>query len=224
MSKDRNSQEDYRMPTAHDETIETRSSDSTGAAPADEATDAKPMNPLKYDSHQAPVQLLPTLPLMEIAKVFGYGAEKYRANSWREPQFQAVNWSRTYGSIMRHLMAWNDGENLDESGHHHLAHAGTQLMILIEHVFRNLGTDDRRTPFDGERDFKDRSIMFEQEPTRDLELDVALQETLQILQKAIEFEESHFPGHQQSAKIEDAWLEKARKILEEYHGLMNVTT
>lgn len=106
----------------------------------------KPLNPMKYDSQTVPVQLLPTIPLMAIAQVFGYGAKKYAANSWRNPDTKAVQWSRTYGSVMRHLLLWAAGEDEDEeSGFHHLHHAGTQLMILIEHVATEAGEDDRYT-------------------------------------------------------------------------------
>jgi hypothetical protein len=98
----------------------------------------------KFDSNKVRVDLLPIDPMLQIAEVFTFGAKKYFANSYR--QGETVAWSRTYGSIMRHLMAFWSGEDRDpESGLNHLAHAGTQLMILMEHVRHNQDKDDRFT-------------------------------------------------------------------------------
>lgn len=106
--------------------------------------DTRPDNPMKFDHDAVPVQLLPTISLVCVAKVFGYGAKKYAANSWRNRETKAVSWMRTYGSIIRHLLMWAAGQDKDpESGMSHLWHAGTQLMILIEHVETGEGTDDR---------------------------------------------------------------------------------
>jgi len=96
----------------------------------------------KFDSNKVRVDLLPVDPMLQIADVFGYGALKYFANSYRSGE--TVAWSRTYGSILRHLFMFWDGQDVDpESGKHHLAHAGTQLMILMEHVANNPDKDDR---------------------------------------------------------------------------------
>lgn len=113
--------------------------------------DALPENDMKYDQDAIPVQLLPVIPLMRIAEVFGYGAEKYAVNSWRRKDARAVSWMRTYGSILRHLMKWAAGEDYDQESlergkpQKHLAMAATQLMILIEHTETASGRDDRHT-------------------------------------------------------------------------------
>jgi len=96
----------------------------------------------KFDATKVRLDLLPIEPMMQIANVFGFGAKKYFANSYR--QGETVVWSRTYGSIMRHMMAFWLGEDKDpESGLPHLAHAGTQLFILMEHAAHNQNKDDR---------------------------------------------------------------------------------
>jgi len=96
----------------------------------------------KFDATKVRVDLLPIDPMLQIANVFGFGAKKYFANSYR--QGETVVWSRTYGSIMRHMMAFWSGEDKDpESGLPHLAHAGTQLFILMEHTANNPTKDDR---------------------------------------------------------------------------------
>ena len=96
----------------------------------------------KFDATKVRVDLLPIDPMMQVANVFGFGAKKYFANSYR--QGETVAWSRTYGSILRHLFAFWQGEDTDpESGLPHLAHAGTQLFILMEHTTHNKDKDDR---------------------------------------------------------------------------------
>lgn len=96
----------------------------------------------KFDATKVRVDLLPIDPMMQVANVFGFGAKKYFANSYR--QGETVAWSRTYGSILRHLFAFWQGEDTDpESGLPHLAHAGTQLFILMEHTAHNKDKDDR---------------------------------------------------------------------------------
>ena len=96
----------------------------------------------KFDATKVRVDLLPIDAMTQVADVFGFGAKKYFANSYR--QGETVAWSRTYGSILRHLFAFWKGEDTDpESGLQHLAHAGTQLFILMEHTTHNKDKDDR---------------------------------------------------------------------------------
>jgi hypothetical protein len=65
-------------------------------------------------------------------------------NNWRKDG-DNTEWSRTYSSIQRHLNSWWSGEDIDpESGMSHLAHATTQLMILMIHTkYHNEKMDDR---------------------------------------------------------------------------------
>jgi len=86
---------------------------------------------MKYDNDKAPIALIPPECISEIAKVFGYGAKKYGINNWRK-DLNNTSFSRTYSSIQRHLNAFWSGEDNDpESGMPHLAHAATQIMILM---------------------------------------------------------------------------------------------
>lgn len=105
---------------------------------------SKPPNPMKFDAKKTPLRLLPIIPLYCIAKVFGFGARKYAANSWRSKDHEAVSWMRTFDSILNHMLLWAGGQDLDpQSGMSHLWHAGTQLMILINQVETKSGVDDR---------------------------------------------------------------------------------
>jgi hypothetical protein len=106
-----------------------------------------PKNEMKFDGHKPRPSLVPIIPTRLINEVLEFGAQKYAADSWRAPDREAVEWSRTYDSVRRHLEEWymrNDDD--EESGLPHLAHAATQLLFLIEHTQRGLGQDNRYDP------------------------------------------------------------------------------
>jgi hypothetical protein len=86
------------------------------------------------------MELLSPIALEQIAKVLAAGAEKYDDHNWRG----GFKWTRLAGSTLRHLFAWLGGEDTDpETGLSHLAHAGCNVMFLLEHEAHNLGEDDR---------------------------------------------------------------------------------
>ncbi len=63
------------------------------------------------------------------AEVLTFGANKYHANSWQKEK-NPINCY--YGALMRHLMDWRNGEQIDpESKLHHLKHALCNLMFLL---------------------------------------------------------------------------------------------
>ena len=98
---------------------------------------------MKFDEGKAPLGLIPPEVLFDIAKVFGFGAQKYGVNNWRTDS-KNTSWIRTYSSIQRHLNAWLSGEDIDpESGQSHLAHAATQIMILMTYQREHPECDDR---------------------------------------------------------------------------------
>lgn len=95
---------------------------------------------IKHDHEKPRMDLLPYKPLAEIAKVLGFGAKKYSAHNWRA----GFEWNRLSGAAMRHLHAWNEGEDIDpETGLSHLAHASCCLLFLLEHEISGLGVDTR---------------------------------------------------------------------------------
>lgn len=94
----------------------------------------------KFDDDKLRYELLPTRPLQDIVKVLTEGAKKYGARNWEK----GIEWSRVYGALQRHLMAFWEGEDIDpESGLSHLAHAGCNVLFLLffSQQFKNL--DDR---------------------------------------------------------------------------------
>jgi len=108
---------------------------------------------MKYDEDKSNIALVPPEALLNIAKVFTFGAEKYGVNNWR---IDGPNtpWSRTYSSIQRHLNSWHAGEDLDpESGESHLTHAATQIMILMtQQIDGNSNCDDRYSTIRKDKD------------------------------------------------------------------------
>lgn len=76
------------------------------------------------------VELVPTSAIIALAKVFEFGAIKYKEWSWRKAD-DANN--KYYAALMRHLLAWRRGEEIDpESNLPHLFHVLTNAAILAD--------------------------------------------------------------------------------------------
>lgn len=89
------------------------------------------------------VDQVPPAALLEIAKVFTYGVDKYGHFNWQEFADEWT-WNQLYASCLRHLLAWQDGEDIDpESNLPHLAHAGCNIMMLLTLIVKGKGKDDR---------------------------------------------------------------------------------
>lgn len=78
--------------------------------------------------------------LMDIAKVAGFGEQKYARLNY----LNGYDWSLSYDACQRHLHAFWSGEDLDpESGLPHLAHAAWHCAAMLAFLRHGLGTDDR---------------------------------------------------------------------------------
>lgn len=98
---------------------------------------------VKHDGGKARMSLLPNDPLVMIAEVLGFGADKYAAHNWRK----GFDQSRLLDAALRHIFAYSDGEDLDpESGLSHIAHAGCCLVFLLDQIKKGTGNDDRYSP------------------------------------------------------------------------------
>lgn len=95
---------------------------------------SKPIKPERLD-------LIPTGPLLETARAFAHGAEKYGDFGYLRDDSEY----RPYvAALLRHVMAWSDGEDLDEdSSLNHLALAAANCFMLMALQMRELGVDDR---------------------------------------------------------------------------------
>ncbi len=100
----------------------------------------------KHDNEKLRMELFMPGPLRQVAAVLTFGTWKYGANTYR----RGLNWSRYVGAALRHIYAWYGGEKNDpESGLHHLAHAITNLIFLLDFEDIKSEFDDRppETPF-----------------------------------------------------------------------------
>jgi len=97
---------------------------------------------LKHDGEKVPMQLIDPEALLELAKVLGFGANKYAPENWRK----GIAYTRIIGAIMRHTNAIHRGELLDpETGLLHSAHIMCEAMFLTSYMkqpVRYLDFDD----------------------------------------------------------------------------------
>lgn len=89
----------------------------------------------KSDDGKPPIALVPSALIHGAARVLAHGAEKYGPHNWRG----GIKYSRIYSALLRHLLAWNDGEDQDPvdkggSGLNHLCHAACELAFLMQFV------------------------------------------------------------------------------------------
>ncbi len=107
----------------------------------DEIIPAKPTEATKHDSNKNRLELIPVSGIEGIGRAMTFGATKYNDNNWAN----GFNYTRLYGSAMRHLTSWMQGQDKDpESGLSHLDHLGACVVMLIAHETEGLGNDDRR--------------------------------------------------------------------------------
>lgn len=98
---------------------------------------------IKFDQDKLPLHLLSTEAMNQTAAVLAFGAQKYAEHNWRN----GFAWSRPLSAAMRHITAFNDGEDRDpESGLSHLAHAACCIMFLLEFEKTHQHLDDRYKP------------------------------------------------------------------------------
>lgn len=101
---------------------------------------------LKYDKGKIRLGLMPPLAESQIAAVFTYGADKYDAWNWAK----GIASERLLSAALRHIAQFRLGFDTDqESGLHHLAHAGCCIMMLLETNLLALSQDDRPDTYKG---------------------------------------------------------------------------
>lgn len=93
------------------------------------------------------VDVVPPALMLAAGRGFGLGVAKHGLpegndgfGTWRTPGHPQADPLAAYGSLMRHLLAWRNGETIDpESGPHRIAHldaACAQLAKLVDLVER----------------------------------------------------------------------------------------
>lgn len=95
---------------------------------------------MKKDGGKRRVDLLDPAWLLGTADVLEFGANKYAAHKWAE----GMDWSRVYGALLRHMLAWWSGEEIDpETGLSHMYHASCCIMFLSRYA-----TDPKYAEYD----------------------------------------------------------------------------
>ncbi len=95
---------------------------------------------IKHDDSKPDLSLIPTDALWGTAAALSYGAKKYQRHNFRN----GLNYSRLVAAAMRHLTAWNEGEEVDnESLLSHLDHAMATLAMLKFMSVNKKEMDDR---------------------------------------------------------------------------------
>ena len=97
------------------------------------------MEAIKHDHGKPRMDLLPPEALLEVAKVLTYGAGKYADNNYR----LGMKHSRIVAALLRHLMLYQMGHEIDESGLPHLAHMACNALMLLSLSLTGEGEDDR---------------------------------------------------------------------------------
>lgn len=87
------------------------------------------MTGIKHDEQKTKWSLIPWDVMEEVVAVMQHGAEKYGLDNWKHVDPPMRYWD----AAMRHMIAFRQGEKLDESTLHHLAHAITSLIFLLWH-------------------------------------------------------------------------------------------
>ena len=94
----------------------------------------------RFNDGKADLSLIPLATLAPEPRVWMYGEAKYARFNW----MKGMNWSIPLACALRHLAAWQAGEDLDpESGQPHLAHAMCNLRMLTAYAESFPEGDDR---------------------------------------------------------------------------------
>ena len=94
---------------------------------------------LKKDLNKPRFSLIPQRALDESIKGFEHGASKYGVYNYSE----GMEYTRYFDALQRHARAWLKGEDIDESGIHHIALVACNAMMLLDNILTNKGTDNR---------------------------------------------------------------------------------
>lgn len=104
--------------------------------------DSKPTNPKDaVGIRKAPLSTVPSGVIAEVGVAMLEGACKYGRHNYR---CAGVRASVYYDALMRHMLAWWEGEDVDpDSNLSHVTKAITTLVVLRDAMMQGMVTDDR---------------------------------------------------------------------------------
>lgn len=95
---------------------------------------------LRYNKGKPQIHQVPSCVITGIAEVLAFGEAKYGKWNWQKGN----KFSVPYDSAMRHLLAFNEGQDLDdESKMNHLKHALCNVAMLLYYYENYPEMDDR---------------------------------------------------------------------------------
>ena len=102
----------------------------------------KPTNPKDaLGIKKVPLHCIPSAPLFELGLAMMEGGRKYGTHNYRAI---GVRMSTYYDAVLRHVIAWWEGEDIDpDSGIHHIVKAIASLFVLRDSMFMKNCEDDR---------------------------------------------------------------------------------
>jgi hypothetical protein len=100
---------------------------------------------LSKDGHEKPdFSLIPQLAISEVARVMMYGAKKYDAYNFSKGEYNTVYCA----AALRHINKYLLNQDIDdESGLYHLAHAVSNLMMLLDNDLSGTSIDNRNKAY-----------------------------------------------------------------------------
>ena len=104
--------------------------------------DTKATNPKDaVGIRKAPLSTVPSGVMAEVGVAMLEGARKYGRHNYR---IAGVRASVYYDALMRHMLAWWEGEDVDpDSNLSHVTKAITTLVVLRDAMMQDMLTDDR---------------------------------------------------------------------------------
>lgn len=118
----------------------SKAATSGGVSVADTFKALKNIEGRKDDQGKLRLELIPPELIEGVGSILTFGATRYGDRNWE----QGMAWSRVYGALQRHLLAWQKGEPADpDTGKSHLWHAACCVAFLMAYEARGIGTDDR---------------------------------------------------------------------------------
>lgn len=96
---------------------------------------------LRYDQGKVRMELLPSIPLEDIASVLTEGAKKYADNNW----MRGMSWNKVLGCAERHLAKLKRGVDFDigETECFHAAQVAINMIFLLQYYRTCPELDDR---------------------------------------------------------------------------------
>lgn len=84
--------------------------------------------------------LIPYSGMVSIARHYGAGSVKYSAHNWAA----GYEWSKPFAALMRHLLAFWNGEDIDvETGSPHIVASAWHCLTMVEFAVTHPEFDDR---------------------------------------------------------------------------------